>query len=73
MAAVNYKQIACFLTRNQHENLRRLSAQTLVPMQVILRQAVDKILADYKIRPKKYQNEHINARLAELPKRGSKR
>jgi hypothetical protein len=72
VAAVNYKQIACFLTRKQHEALKRLSAQTLVPMQVILRQAVDKILADYKIRPKKYQDEHISARLAELPKKRGK-
>jgi hypothetical protein len=72
VAAVNYKQIACFLTRDQHDDLKRLSAQTLVPMQVILRQAVDKILADYKIRPKKYQDEHINARLAGLSKKGGK-
>ena len=72
MAAVSYKQIACYLTRNQHDNLKRLSAQTLVPMQVILRQAVDKILVDYKIRPKKYRDEHINARLAGLSKKGAK-
>jgi hypothetical protein len=72
MAAVSYKQIACYLTRNQHDNLKRLSAQTLVPMQVILRQAVDKILIDYKIRPRKYRDEHINTRLAGLSKKGGK-
>jgi hypothetical protein len=72
MAAVNYKQIACFVTRDQHDDLKRLSAETLVPMQVILRQAVDKILADYKIRPKKYRDEYIDARLARLPKEGGK-
>ncbi|MGC2459890.1 MAG: ribbon-helix-helix domain-containing protein [Steroidobacteraceae bacterium] len=73
MAAVNYKQIACFLTPGQHEELKRLSAETLVPMQVILRQAVDKILAEYKIRPKSYRDEHINARLAALAKKRGKR
>jgi ribbon-helix-helix protein len=72
MAAVSYKQIACYLTRNQHDNLKRLSAQTLVPMQVILRQAVDKILVDYKIRPKKYRDEYINTRLAGLSEKGDK-
>lgn len=72
MAAVNYKQIACFLTRDQHNALKRVSAETLVPIQVILRQAVDKIVADYKIRPKKYRDEHIRARLARLSKKGAK-
>jgi Ribbon-helix-helix domain len=66
MAAVNNKQVACFLRTSQHDDLKRLSAETLIPMQTILRQAVDKILADYKIRPKKYRAEYISARLAGL-------
>ena len=72
MAAVNYKPIACYLTPVQHEKLKRLSAKTLVPMQVILRQAVDTILAEYKVRPDKYREEYVNTRLARLPKGRSK-
>jgi len=72
LAAVNYKQVACFLTRKQHEHLKRLSAATLVPMQVILRQAVDIILAEYKVRPKSYRDKHVRARLAALPKKRGK-
>jgi hypothetical protein len=53
--------------------LKRLSAETLIPMQVILRQAVDKILADYKMRPKKYRDEYIRARIARLAKKRVKR
>lgn len=73
MAAVNYKPIACYLTPAQHRVLKRLSAKTLVPMQVILRQAVDTILAEYRIRPNKYRDEYINTRLARLPGKRGKR
>jgi hypothetical protein len=73
LASVNYKQIACFLTQDQHHALKRLSAEALVPMQVILRQAVDTILTDYKRRPKEYRNANIRARLARLSKKGGKR
>jgi hypothetical protein len=73
LASVNYKQIACFITPDQHSALKRLSAETLIPMQVILRQSVDKILADYKIRPKKYRDEYIRARISRLAKKGVRR
>jgi hypothetical protein len=73
LAAVRYKQVACFLTHDQHDNLKRLSAESLVPMQVILRQAMDKILADYKTRPRKYRDEYISIRLARLGKKEGKR
>jgi hypothetical protein len=73
LASVNYKQIACFLTQDQHDRLKRLSAEALVPMQVILRQAVDNVLADYKRRPKQYRNANIRARVARLSKKGVNR
>jgi hypothetical protein len=65
MAARNYKQIACYLTLDQHLDLKRLSAETLIPVQKILRQAVDGIIADYEIRPKS-RAAYINSRLAKL-------
>jgi hypothetical protein len=73
MAAVNYKQVACFLTPRQHEDLKKLSAKTLVPLQVILRQAVDGILLEYKLRPNKYRGEYIDTRIAGLAKKRGKR
>ena len=65
MAAVNYKQVACYLTVDQHHDLKRLSAETLIPVQKILRQAVDRIIADYKVRPKT-RAAYINSQLAKL-------
>jgi hypothetical protein len=71
MSSVNYKPVACYLRPDQHQDLKRLSAETLIPFQRLLRQAVDKILVDYKIRPKS-RAASINARLAKLRTKGAR-
>jgi len=39
-------QVACYLTRRQHKQLKTLTARTHVPISVLLRQAVDVILKE---------------------------
>ena len=71
MAATKYKQIACYITPEQHELLRQLSDETKVPMQAILRQAVNMILGHYKKLPKSYDDEYVHSRILGI-KRGAK-
>jgi Ribbon-helix-helix domain len=52
VAAKSYRQVACFLTPEQHDGLKRLSRETHIPMQVFLRKAVDDALARYGIKCK---------------------
>jgi hypothetical protein len=42
------KQIALYVTHEQHAALRKLSARTRVPQSAFLREAVDDLLAKYK-------------------------
>lgn len=72
MAAKDLVQVACYLRPEQHEGLKRLSEETLVPMQVYLRHAVDKLLADHKIQPRQVSDEMLSHRVAGL-KKGAKR
>lgn len=72
MGTVNYKQVACYLTSDQHDDLKRLSAKTLIPVQRILRQAVDRILADYKARPRNL-GASVNSRLTRLRTRRARK
>jgi hypothetical protein len=45
---VNLFQIACYVTPEQRDALRALSARTRVAQQVHLREAIDDLLAKYK-------------------------
>lgn len=65
--ATHYKQVALFLTAKQHEGLKRLSAETFVPMQVYMRYAIQRLLADHHILPREY-NEVLENRVAGLKK-----
>jgi hypothetical protein len=47
MAVKNVKQIACYITHDQHTALKALNARTRVPMQEYLREAVKDLLAKY--------------------------
>ena len=69
--AASYKQVALFLTPEQHAGLKRLSAETFVPMQVYMRYAIQKLLADHHILPREY-NEVLDHRVSGLRK-GAKR
>jgi len=71
MAATKTIQVACYLTPEQHEGLKRLSADKLVPMQVYLRYAVDRLLQDHHIVPRRIPDEMLDARLGGL-KKGAK-
>ena len=71
MAAINYRQVACFLTQDQHEGLKRLSAETHVPMQVYMRHAMQSLLADHGILPR-IIDEVLDARIAGLRKGASR-
>ncbi|HTE41649.1 MAG TPA: ribbon-helix-helix domain-containing protein [Steroidobacteraceae bacterium] len=44
---VNFKQIAAFVTPEQHEALKALSALTRIPQQAHLREAIDDLLRKY--------------------------
>lgn len=68
MAATNYRQVACFLTPEQHDGLKRLAKETHIPMQVFLRRAVDELLAKYHVVPKRVADEFLDHRLAGLRK-----
>ena len=48
MAAKSMIQVACYLTRKQHAELRRLSKQTHIPVSIYLRSAVDKLLQEQR-------------------------
>jgi Ribbon-helix-helix domain len=72
MGSVNYKPVACYLTPDQHRDLKRLSAETLIPFQRLLRQAVDNILVDYNNRPKS-RAARISARLVKLRTKGARK
>jgi hypothetical protein len=50
MAATYVKQIALYVTPAQHRALKHLSDSTRVAMQIYLREAVDDLLAKYKVR-----------------------
>jgi hypothetical protein len=70
MAAVTYKQIACYITPEQHALLKQLSDETKVPMQALLRQGVSMLLGHYKKLPKKHDDEYASARIYGI-KRGA--
>ena len=68
MAATSFKQIACYVTPEQHRLLQRLSTETLVPMQAILRQAVNDMLYKYRMLPKRFDDEYVETRILGLKK-----
>jgi hypothetical protein len=72
MATTKTVQVACYLTPEQHEGLKRLSAEALVPMQIYLRYAVDRLLQDHHIVPRRVPDEMLDARIAGR-KRGARR
>lgn len=51
MVATNVRQIACYLTPDQHEALKALSARTRIRMQEFLREAVDDVLKKHNATP----------------------
>ena len=65
-------QVACYLTPEQHAGLKRLSLETHVPTTVYLRHAVDKLLAEHLIAPKRVSGEILGHRIAGI-KKGAKR
>ena len=69
MAAKSYKQVACFLTPEQHRGLKRLSEDTHIPMQVFLRKAVDEALIRYGVKRKAEPDAFLDHRLLQLRKR----
>jgi hypothetical protein len=69
MAARTYKQVACFLTPEQHEALKRLSGETHIPMQVFLRRTVDEALVRYGVKRKADADAFLDRRLLKLRKR----
>ena len=48
MAATKKVQTLALLEPEQHKKLKKLSANTRVPMQVYMREAVDDLLKKYK-------------------------
>jgi hypothetical protein len=72
MASTSYKQIACYITPQQHDLLKELSVETLVPMQAILRQGVNMILHRNGKLPKTMDDEYIEKRITGL-KRGARK
>ena len=72
MVATNFRQVACYLTPEQHDRLRELSDETMVPMQAILRQAVNDILAKHHKLPKRVDEEYLSKRIIGL-KKGAKK
>ena len=68
MTTEKYKQVACYITPEQHDLLKQLSDETLVPMQAILRQAVNMILAKYLKMPKTFDKEYFDSRMMGLKK-----
>jgi predicted DNA-binding protein len=49
--ATQLKQVALYVTPEVHDALRVLSERTRVPQSIYLREAVDDLLAKYKVRP----------------------
>lgn len=72
MATKSYKQVACFLTPEQHDGLKRLSRETHIPIQVFLRKAVDDALVRYGIKGKGTKDQFLDRRLMDL-RGGAKR
>jgi hypothetical protein len=72
VTAKSYRQVACFLTPEQHDGLKRLSKETHIPMQVFLRKAVDDALARYGIKGKGSKDDFLERGLINLRK-GTKR
>jgi Ribbon-helix-helix domain len=68
VAAKSYRQVACVLTPEQHDGLKRLSKETHIPMQVFLRKAVDDALARYGIRGKCANDDFLDRGLINLRK-----
>jgi hypothetical protein len=66
VASKRYKQVACFLTPEQHRGLKRLSEETHIPMQVFLRRTVDEALVRYGVKPKAYSDAFLDHRLIKL-------
>jgi hypothetical protein len=63
-----YKQVACFLTPEQHRDLKRLSEETHIPMQVFLRKTVDDALVRYGVKRKHSSDAFLDRRLLSLRK-----
>jgi hypothetical protein len=49
MVSTNFQQVACYLTPEQHAGLKRLSDETLVPMQIYIRYAITELLMKHNI------------------------
>ena len=69
MVSKRYKQVACFLTPEQHQGLKRLSEETHIPMQVFLRKTVDEALVRYGVKRKADADAFLDHRLLKLRKR----
>jgi len=72
VASKAYKQVACFLTPEQHRGLKRLSEETHIPMQVFLRKTVDDALVRYGVKRGRSSDAFLDRRLLNLRK-GAKR
>ena len=72
VTAKSYRQVACFLTPEQHDGLKRLSKETHIPMQVFLRKAVDDALARYGVKGRRTKDDFLDRGLINLRK-GPKR
>lgn len=68
VVAKSYRQVACFLTPEQHDGLKRLSKETHIPMQVFLRKAVDDALARYGVKGKDTNDDFLDRGLINLRK-----
>jgi hypothetical protein len=68
VASKTYKQVACFLTPEQHRGLKRLSEETHIPMQVFLRKTVDDVLVRYGVKRKRDSDAFLDRRLLSLRK-----
>ena len=72
MVSKSYKQVACFLTPEQHRGLKRLSEETHIPMQVFLRKTVEDVLVRYGVKRRRNSDTFLDRRLLNLRK-GAKR
>jgi predicted kinase len=72
MAVKELVQVACYLRPEQHANLKRLSDETIVPMQVYLRYAVDQLLEKHHLQARATNPEILDHRVRGMRK-GAKR
>ena len=59
-------QIGCYVTAQQLAGLKALSAETRAPMTVFIRLAIDQLLAEHSLTPKKVHGAKLNQRIAAM-------